>query len=96
MPGFPSKCLALREWKPHPSSSDSVGRPWPLSIYFREPGGVLFEIANDGPGFATDEDPAHLGECLALPPFLEPYRASIEEGLVPIDVPSLPVSVQAT
>ena len=40
------------------------------SIYFREPGGVLFEIATDGPGFATDEDPAHLGERLSLPPFL--------------------------
>ena len=40
------------------------------SVYFREPGGVLFEIATDGPGFATDEDPAHLGERLALPPVL--------------------------
>jgi glyoxalase family protein len=54
------------------------------SIYFREPGGVLFEIATDGPGFATDEDPAHLGEGLALPPFLEPYRAQIEAGLRPL------------
>ena len=54
------------------------------SIYFREPGGVLFEIATDGPGFATDEDPAHLGERLALPPFLEPYRAQIEAGLRPL------------
>ena len=44
------------------------------SVYFREPGGVLFEIATDGPGFATDEDPAHLGERLSLPPFLEPHR----------------------
>lgn len=55
------------------------------SIYFREPGGVLFEIATDGPGFATDEDPAHLGERLALPPFLEPRRAEIEANLRPID-----------
>lgn len=55
------------------------------SIYFREPGGVLFEIATDGPGFATDEDPAHLGEGLALPPFLEPHRAAIEAGLHPIE-----------
>jgi len=54
------------------------------SVYFREPGGVLFEIATDGPGFATDEDPAHLGESLALPPFLEPYRAEIEAGLRPL------------
>ena len=54
------------------------------SIYFREPGGVLFEIATDGPGFATDEDPQHLGERLALPPFLEPHRQEIEENLQPI------------
>lgn len=54
------------------------------SIYFREPGGVLFEIATDGPGFATDEDPAHLGEALALPPFLEPRRAQIEANLKPL------------
>jgi glyoxalase family protein len=56
------------------------------SIYFREPGGILFEIATDGPGFATDEDAAHLGERLSLPPFLEPHRARIEAGLKPIDV----------
>ena len=54
------------------------------SVYFREPGGVLFEIATDGPGFATDEDPAHLGEQLALPPFLEPQRQEIEKHLQPI------------
>lgn len=54
------------------------------SLYFREPGGVLFEIATDGPGFATDEDKAHLGENLALPPFLEPHREQIERGLKPI------------
>ncbi len=55
------------------------------SIYFREPGGVLFEIATDGPGFATDEDPEHLGERLSLPPFLEQHRAEIEAGLRPIE-----------
>ena len=54
------------------------------SIYFREPGGVLFEIATDGPGFTADEDPEHLGELLALPPFLEPRRQEIEENLKPI------------
>ncbi len=54
------------------------------SIYFREPGGVLFEIATDGPGFTADEDPEHLGERLALPPFLEPHRQEIEENLQPI------------
>lgn len=54
------------------------------SIYFREPGGILCEIATDGPGFATDEDPATLGESLALPPFLEPHRREIEANLKPI------------
>jgi glyoxalase family protein len=54
------------------------------SIYFREPGGVLFEIATDGPGFATDEPLASLGASLALPPFLEDQRAAIEAGLRPI------------
>ncbi len=51
------------------------------SVYFREPGGVLFEIATDGPGFTADEDPEHLGERLALPPFLESRRQEIEENL---------------
>lgn len=54
------------------------------SVYFREPGGVLCEIATDGPGFTADEDAAHLGEHLSLPPFLEPQRAAIEAGLKPL------------
>ena len=54
------------------------------SIYFRGPGGVLFEIATDGPGFAIDEDVATLGERLSLPPFLEPRRQVIESHLRPI------------
>lgn len=61
-----------------------IDRHYFRSIYFREPGGVLFEIATDGPGFATDEDPNHLGEKLSLPPFLEPRRKEIEAGLKPI------------
>jgi glyoxalase family protein len=52
------------------------------SIYFREPGGILFEIATDSPGFATDESPSELGTRLKLPPWLEPRRADIE-GLLP-------------
>ncbi len=55
------------------------------SIYFREPGGVLFELATDLPGFAVDEDPEALGERLSLPPFLEGYRAQIEAQLKPIE-----------
>jgi glyoxalase family protein len=54
------------------------------SLYFREPGGVLFEIATDGPGFTADEPQESLGERLALPPFLEPHRSQIEAGLVPL------------
>ena len=54
------------------------------SIYFHEPGGVLFEIATDGPGFEVDEQPGHLGEKLVLPPFLEPHRQEIEQNLRPI------------
>ncbi len=58
------------------------------SIYFREPGGVLFEIATDPPGFATDEDPDHLGEDLKLPPWLETRRGRIEEALPPLHLPT--------
>lgn len=54
------------------------------SIYFREPGGVLFEIATLGPGFLVDEDPASLGRDLKLPPWEEPNRADIEAHLPPI------------
>ncbi|MEJ7814259.1 MAG: ring-cleaving dioxygenase [Rubrobacter sp.] len=57
------------------------------SIYFREAGGVLFEIATDPPGFAVDEDPEHLGEDLKLPPWLETRRDRLEEVLPPLRVP---------
>lgn len=66
-------------------NSGRVDRYWFRSLYFREPNGILFEIATDGPGFAVDEDPATLGERLVLPPFLEPRRAAIQAGLKPID-----------
>ena len=55
-----------------------------LSIYFREPGGVLFEVATDVPGFAIDEDEAHLGELLKLPDWAESSRAQIESALMPV------------
>jgi glyoxalase family protein len=57
------------------------------SIYFREPSGVLFELATIGPGFAVDEDPEHLGERLSLPPAFEALRARIEPALTPIENP---------
>lgn len=62
-----------------------IDRQYFRSIYFREPGGVLFEIATDGPGFFVDE--AALGQSLKLPPWLEPIRASIERRLPPLSEP---------
>ena len=66
-------------------NSGEIDRFYFRSLYFREPNGVLFEIATDGPGFAVDEDAATLGERLALPPFLEPRRAEIAARLKPLD-----------
>lgn len=65
-------------------NSGPVDRFYFKSLYFREPNGILFEIATDGPGFATDEPLERLGESLALPPFLEPRRSEIEAGLKPL------------
>lgn len=56
------------------------------SIYFREPGGVLFEIATDEPGFAIDEDEAHLGELIKLPEWAEPSREEIVKNLTPVSL----------
>ncbi|GIV24118.1 MAG: ring-cleaving dioxygenase [Bacteroidia bacterium] len=64
-----------------------IDRFWFKSVYFREPGGVIFELATDGPGFTVDEDPQALGEKLVLPPWLEPYRAEIEAHLPPLEYP---------
>lgn len=65
-------------------TSGEVERYYFKSLYFREPNGILFEIATDGPGFTADEPLETLGERLALPPFLEPRREEIEAGLKPI------------
>lgn len=62
-------------------NSGEVERFYFTSLYFREPNGILFEIATDGPGFTADEPLETLGERLSLPPFLEPRRAEIEAGL---------------
>ncbi len=67
-------------------SSGPVDRFYFRSLYFREPAGILFEIATDGPGFATDEKLDSLGKRLALPPFLEPRRREIEAGLKPLEI----------
>jgi glyoxalase family protein len=62
-----------------------IDRFWFHSIYFREPSGVLFELASLGPGFDVDEDIEHLGEKLVLPPRFESLRAQIEQTLTPIE-----------
>ena len=80
---------ALSRWREHldaegmPNSGE-VERYYFRSLYFREPSGILFEIATDGPGFAVDEPLEELGRRLSLPPFLEGRRAAIEAGLKPL------------
>ena len=69
----------LAEAKRRPT--EVIDRFWFKSVYFLEPGGVLFEIATDGPGFTADEDLQNLGESLVLPPWLESMRDEIESGL---------------
>ncbi len=77
-------------WQRHVAGAGRV-RPTPVvdrfyfrSVYFREPSGVLFELATMGPGFTADEPLETLGESVALPPFLEPKRAAIEAALTPL------------
>ncbi len=67
--------------------SPVMDRQYFRSIYFREPGGVLFEIATDPPGFALDERPEELGSALKLPPWLESQRERIEAALPSVEVP---------
>jgi glyoxalase family protein len=81
---------AIRDWAERLSqfrvpSSGEVERYYFRSLYFREPGGNLFEIATDGPGFTVDEPLDSLGDRLALPPFLEPRREAIEASLKPLE-----------
>ncbi len=80
-------------WQQHVAGS-GLARPTSVidrfyfeSIYFREPNGVLFELATMGPGFGADEDPAHLGERLSLPPRFERMRAQVEQTLTPLPNP---------
>jgi glyoxalase family protein len=67
--------------------TEVLDRQYFQSIYFREPGGVLFEIATIPPGFLVDEEPERLGQALKLPPWEEPNRAQIEAGLPPVSHP---------
>jgi glyoxalase family protein len=82
----------LEAWREQVTQAGA--RPTPVidrfyfkSVYFREPSGVLFEIATIGPGFAVDEDEAHLGEGLSLPPPLEYMRAKLQDTLAPLPYP---------
>ena len=68
-----------------------IDRQYFRSIYFREPGGVLFEIATDPPGFATDATVEHLGTALKLPPWLEKARPELEHLLPRIKLPKIGV-----
>jgi glyoxalase family protein len=70
----------------HLNVTPVIDRCYFHSIYFREPGGVLFELATDPPGFAIDEPPEKLGEALKLPSWLEPNRKRIEQVLQPIEL----------
>ena len=67
--------------------TEVIDRFWFRSVYFREPGGALFEVATDGPGFAVDEPAEALGERLILPPWLEPSRPEIERVLPKLGAP---------
>jgi len=81
---------AQREWREKIAKQLSVtpvlDRTYFHSIYFREPGGVLFELATDNPGFGIDETLETLGEALRVPEWLEPQRALIEARLLPIEL----------
>lgn len=83
--------LAVREAvvKAGQEPTPVIDRFWFRSVYFREPGNVLYELATDGPGFGVDEPMDRLGESLVLPPWLEDRRAEIEERLAPIVLPHL-------
>ena len=72
-----------------------IDRFWFKSVYFKEPGGALFEIATDGPGFEVDEALDQLGAKLVLPPWLEPKRSAIEASLPPLREPE-PVSQESS
>jgi len=89
---FAAQMTDLETWRLRVAQAGA--RPTPIidrfyfkSVYFREPSGVLFEIATIGPGFAVDEDAAHLGERLSLPPRFEPLRDQLEGTLTPLPYP---------
>ena len=76
-------------------TTEVIDRFWFKSVYFNEPGGALFELATDGPGFEIDESADALGTQLILPPWLEPHRAEIERGLPVLVTPVAEPSASA-
>ena len=89
---FASRMDEHESWRERVANSGAhptpvIDRFYFRSIYFREPSGVLFEIATIGPGFAVDEDAEHLGEHLSLPPRFEPLRERLEQELTPLPYP---------
>src|SRR5207253_685648 len=91
---FASQPQEQDEWRSRVAAAGArptevIDRFYFRSVYFREPSGVLFEIATIGPGFAVDEDEAHLGERLSLPPRFEPLRERLEGTLTPLPNPRL-------
>ncbi len=90
------KLLRQEILKTIPSVTPVIDRKYFHSIYFREPGGVLFEVATDPPGFTVDEPVAQLGTSLVLPAWLEASRSEIEKALPPIRLGQLRSGVSAT
>jgi glyoxalase family protein len=89
---FASQPQELEAWRERvlaggSSPTEVIERFYFKSVYFREPSGVLFELASIGPGFAIDEDEKHLGERLSLPPPFEPLREQLEQTLKPLPYP---------
>jgi len=85
--------VAQREWQQRLTAAGVRVTPvrdrqYFRSIYFHEPGGVLFEIATDPPGFTGDEAPGDLGRSLRLPPWLEPHRSEVERALPALELPA--------
>jgi glyoxalase family protein len=89
---FAAQAEDLEAWRLRVSTAGATPTPvidrfYFRSVYFREPSGVLFEMATIGPGFAVDEDERRLGERLSLPPNFEPLRAELESTLTPLPYP---------
>ena len=94
---FATRMEDQEAWQAHVAQSGAA-RPTPIidrfyfrSVYFREPSGVLFELATMGPGFSSDEDADHLGERLSLPPNFEHLRDQVEKVLTPLPNPPRPI-----